>query len=40
MKSGPIDHKSTLARVMAWRLAISWTYADDTYMRLRGKIEF
>ena len=35
MKFGPSDHKSTLARVMAWRLAISWTYAD-TYMRLRG----
>ena len=31
MKSGPIDHKSTLARVMAWRLAISWTYADPVH---------
>ena len=31
MKSGPIDHKSTLARVMAWRLAISWTYANPVH---------
>ena len=31
MKSGPIDHKSTFARVMAWRLAISWTYADPVH---------
>ena len=34
MKFCPIDHKSTLAQMMAWRLAISWSYADPVHLHI------
>ena len=34
MKFGPINNESALVRVMAWRLAITWTYADPVHWRI------
>ena len=36
MKFGPIDNKSTLPQVMAWRVAIPWTYNDPVHWHIHA----